>query len=270
MEIRKFISSITRHLTYFAINGPLLKGAALVLENLDDRRRVTTTRGLFFMRVGNSLERWRTDTLATKEPETIKWLNATISADSVFYDVGSNIGLYSMYALHLFPNQTQAVCFEPEALNFARLNQNINDNGFSEQATPFAIGLGETENVIQFRLSRLQAGRALHGERHVAEGDHDHRQGLVIFPLDKFVFGDYGLPQPTHLKIDVDGPELDILHGAKRTLSLASLCHVLVEIEGEERDEANSILINAGFTFIEEGASTGGVRNIIYEKTCMK
>ena len=204
------------------------------------------------------------------QPETIEWLDRTISADSVFYDVGANIGLYSLYALHLFRNQTEAVCFEPEALNFARLNQNISDNDFSDLATPFAVGLGKTEGVIQFRLSRLQAGRALHGERHVIEGAHDHRQGLIISPLDKFVFGDYGLPQPTHLKIDVDGPELDILHGAKRTLSLSSLCHILIELEDGERNKANSILADAGFNFVEEGAATAGIRNIIYEKDFKK
>ena len=270
MNLRSIISSITERLSSFAINGRLNKAAALVLEKIDDRRHIPTSYGGFYVRVGNTLERWRTDTLATKEPETIAWLDHTISFDSVFYDVGANIGLYSLYALHRFAGQTQAVCFEPEALNFARLNQNLYDNAFSEQATAFAIGLGKTEDVTQFRLSRLQAGRALHGDRHVPEGTHDHRQGLIVMPLDQLVFGDHGLPQPSHLKIDVDGPELDILRGAMKTLALPSLRHVLVELVDGERKEVNEILIGAGFTLTTEGAAQGNMRNVIYHKESTK
>ena len=266
MGLRQIISKVTGCVSFYAINGRLKKGAALVLENIDDRRRIDTAHGSFTVRVGNTLERWRSDTLVTKEPETISWLDDTVTSNSVFYDAGANIGLYSLYALHQFPGQTKAVCFEPEALNFARLNQNLYDNTFSEQATPFAIGLGKAEDIIQFRLSRLQAGRALHGDRHVPEGAHEHRQGLIIMSLDQLVFGDHGLPQPTHLKIDVDGPELDILRGAKKTLALPSLRHVLVELEDSERKKANKILNEAGFILTMEGAAEGAMRNVIYHK----
>ena len=269
MGLRSLISKFTACISSLAINGLLRNGAALILENVDDRRLMTTTHGKFTVRVGNTLERWRTDTLLTKEPETIAWLDDTISAKSIFYDVGANIGLYSLYVLHQFSGQTQVVCFEPESLNFGRLNQNIHDNGFSEQATPFAIGLGELRSVTEFRLSQLQAGRALHGNRHVDDGAHDHRQGLVILPLDELIFGTLDLPKPTHLKIDVDGPELDILRGAKKTLVLPSLRYVLVELMGDEREEADALLSKAGFSSITEGASVGGMSNVIYEKNTL-
>ncbi len=45
----------------------------------------------------NYLIKYRIDTLLTKEPETISWIN-TFNQDEIFYDVGSNIGLYSCYA----------------------------------------------------------------------------------------------------------------------------------------------------------------------------
>jgi hypothetical protein len=132
--------------------------------------------------------------------------------------------------------------------------------------TPFAIGLGEKEAVIQFRLSRLQAGRALHGDRHVAKGTHDHCQGLVIKSLDHLVFSGQILPHPTHLKIDVDGPELAILRGAAKTLTLPSLRYLLVELMDGEREEADKILLKAQFTASAEGVLDGGMRNVIYQK----
>ena len=185
MGLRRIIAASSRALTGWASNAWPRKGLAVALEYLDDRHRVATAHGGFSVRVGNTLERWRADTLPTKEPETIAWLDETVGPDSVFWDVGANIGLYSLYALHRHPG-VKAVCFEPEALNFARLNQNLHDNGCSGRAWPFAVGLGEAEAVIAFKLSRLQAGRALHGARHVAEAAHT--QGLVIKTLDDMVF----------------------------------------------------------------------------------
>ena len=33
-----------------------------------------------------------------KEPETNKWIDTFMKEDDVFYDVGANIGIYSLYA----------------------------------------------------------------------------------------------------------------------------------------------------------------------------
>ena len=45
----------------------------------------------------NSLIQWRAETFFTKEPETIEWIN-TFKSDETLFDVGANIGLYSIYA----------------------------------------------------------------------------------------------------------------------------------------------------------------------------
>ena len=45
----------------------------------------------------NYLIKYRIDTFLTKEPETISWINS-FNQEDIFYDVGSNIGLYSCYA----------------------------------------------------------------------------------------------------------------------------------------------------------------------------
>src|SRR5688572_28729201 len=47
--------------------------------------------------VASTLCRWRVDTLFTKEPGTIDWMESFTPGD-VFVDVGANIGLYSVYA----------------------------------------------------------------------------------------------------------------------------------------------------------------------------
>src|ERR1044071_9834964 len=43
-----------------------------------------------------NFERWRADTYATKEPDTIAWIDQFVQEGDVLYDVGANIGLYSL------------------------------------------------------------------------------------------------------------------------------------------------------------------------------
>ena len=47
--------------------------------------------------VPDELNDWRAITFASKEPETLAWIE-TFENSSVFWDVGANIGLYSIYA----------------------------------------------------------------------------------------------------------------------------------------------------------------------------
>ena len=44
----------------------------------------------------NIITNYRIDTFLTKEPETIDWIN-NFKSNSNFWDIGANIGLYSIY-----------------------------------------------------------------------------------------------------------------------------------------------------------------------------
>jgi FkbM family methyltransferase len=262
--LRTLIGGMTRVVS----NGPgwMRAAAAFAQSCIDNRRRITTGKGDIIIHVGSPIERWRADTLLTKEPETIAWLERTIVPEAVFYDVGANVGLYSLYAAHLFPGTVKAVCFEPEPMNFARLNQNILANGLSDQITAYPIGLGEAPDLTTFPLSVLQSGGALHGPRMVEDGKAAHVVGLNIWTLDAFRAQALQFPCPTHLKIDVDGPELEILRGAEATLHEPSLRHLLIELTGEELDEAVGIFSAAGFSQITQGQTQDGMFNLIFEK----
>lgn len=266
--LKRVLARLVRCASRSGTNGPSAARelTAWALAHVDERRRVATAHGGFTIRVSNPLERWRADTLLSKEPETIAWLDATIGADSVFYDAGANIGLYSLYACYL-NSSVRAVCFEPEALNFARLNLNLHDNGLSGRALAFPIGLGAEDAVFVFRLSALEAGRALHGDRFVKQGAEAHRQGMAVLPLDELRrrAGDLLAP-PTHLKVDVDGPELEVLAGAGATLALPSLVHVLVEAAADQQQAVLSILDGHGFDLVARGAEAADGTNLIFRR----
>ena len=45
------------------------------------------------------ITKWRVDTFFSKEPETLEWIDSFKNTNKIiFWDIGSNIGLYSIYA----------------------------------------------------------------------------------------------------------------------------------------------------------------------------
>lgn len=260
-------------ITRSGLNGPPLvrKATAFLLSAIDDRRRVATCRkeGLTF-RVSNPTERWRTETLLDKEPDTIAWLEATIEPTSVLYDIGANIGIYSLYAAHLFRGSTRVLAFEPEALNFSRLYQNIFDNGLNDTVAALPIALSKSPGIGRLHLSRMEAGRALH-----VFDDTGYPNGCAEWSMAHTVDGIVTMLEspwacPSHLKIDVDGPELDVLCGAAVALRAPTLRHVLVELSAASAAECTGLLTDAGFELVSVGQAFDGCANHIFRRTSVQ
>ncbi|EKD70849.1 MAG: FkbM family methyltransferase, partial [uncultured bacterium] len=96
--------------------------------------------------------------------------------------------------------------------------------------------------------------------------------GCPLFTLDKFLADQPELPFPTHLKIDVDGPEVKILKGATATLSNPKLKHILVELFEDEETEVIELLSSFGFKKIKMKSHTpipgprGHMGNFIFRR----
>ena len=75
--------------------------------------------------------KWKVDTLLTKEPDTIQWIQAFDSKD-VFLGIGANTGMCTIFASAYRGVTTYA--FEPESLNFSVLNHNLYLNQLHDTA----------------------------------------------------------------------------------------------------------------------------------------
>ena len=179
-------------------------------------------------------ELWRADTYDSKEPDTLDWIDTFIEPGDVVYDVGANIGQYSLYAALKLDRQLTVHAFEPEALNQAKLNRNIVLNDLVGVITPYALAISDRTAIDTFYIQRFGPGAALHTwGKSITQGEKafepQNRQGVMAVSLDDLT-GRFGLPFPTHIKVDVDGIEDQVVAGASKTLSDDRLRSVLIEV----------------------------------------
>ena len=173
---------------------------------------------------------------AAKEPWTVAWIERSLRPADVFWDIGANVGGYSLIAASLGRDSARVVAVEPAPANYAALCDNVALNELEASITPLPLLLAERTG-----LTTLGTGEA---------GAAEHELGgegirALTYRLDDLV-ETHGLPAPTLMKIDVDGAEESVLSGAPETLARAELRSVLVEVQRHGGDRVVELLAAAG------------------------
>jgi FkbM family methyltransferase len=175
-----------------------------------------------------------------KEPETVAWIERYAGQGDVLYDIGANVGAYSLVAASR--QGVRVYAFEPAFPNFTQLSRNVILNGYSGRVIPLHVALHDSTGLVEFNFSDLTAGTALHS----LGGDVDQKgnrftpaasQPVLAFRLEDFV-RQFRLPKPTLVKLDVDGHERSVIEGAVEVLSSGCLRSLLVELEPSHPDAA--------------------------------
>jgi FkbM family methyltransferase len=187
--------------------------------------------GLRFL-AENSLEEYRAETILTKEPETIAWIDAQFTAGEVLLDIGANVGIYSCYAAGR-QKSGRVYAVEPVLRNFVRLCENVHLNGF-DNVMPFFLGFSDRTGIetLFIRDDRTGGSGSQIGHAHDEHGQSFEpvgKQPTLVFTVDGFL-ATTGLPAPHHVKIDVDGNEGQIIGGMRKALAATTLRSVLVEL----------------------------------------
>ena len=210
------------------------------------------------------------------EADTISWINS-MPADSVLWDIGANIGLFSLYAASILDkNGVRVVGFEPAAANYSALNRNIELNAMAGHVVAYCVALAAETRIGILNIGDLGGGASVGSCMNGFETEINQRgenintvfrQGSIGFSIDDFVEM-FQPALPTHIKIDVDGIEAEILRGGKRTLSTGSVYSVIVEIEGDWSSDHNRELFGlmGEFGFVPKPALSPESRNLIFER----
>ena len=205
----------------------------------------------------NPLHGLRARTLFTKEPETLEWIDR-MQPGAVLWDVGANVGVYTVYAA--VARQAKVVAFEPSVFNLEFLARNINNNDILDRVTIVPLPLSDCTKINEMRLSSSEWGGALSTFGETYDGNGDPLVQILGYLMPGLTMDDakklFSLVQPEFIKIDVDGIEALILAGGEEVLTGAR--SVLIEINDDFESQAVNcelILRRQGFTLTEKRQS---------------
>jgi len=219
--------------------------------------------------VDSDIENFRADTYLSKEPETLDWVERYFRPGDVIYDVGANIGLYSLFAAKYLNGKCKIYAFEPESLNYAKLNINIYLNNLTGSIIPCCLALTDKVDFDQFYLhpdnfetvsdqNTLTPGSALHSFGHAEDYRQNkfqpfHIQGMIGVSLD-YLWASWNIGFPNHIKIDVDGIEERIVAGGVDTFADRRLRSVLIEVSNADVERSPIIrkLLSVGFSIVDD------------------
>ena len=103
----------------------------------------------------NQVNQYRADSFATKEPETLEWIDGLPGACTL-WDVGANVGLYSVYAAK--KRGCKVVAFEPSVFNLELLARNLFLNGLQNQVGIVPVPLSDGLGMNQMRMTSTDWG----------------------------------------------------------------------------------------------------------------
>jgi FkbM family methyltransferase len=217
----------------------------------------------------NPLCEWRAQTFSSKEPETLEWIDS-FEEKSVVWDIGANVGLYSMYAAK--KRKCLVWSYEPSVFNLELLARNIFINGLHRQICIVPFALSEQIESSSMKMTTTEWGGALSTFGENLGWDGKEVNEVFEFKTIGLSMDDakalLKIPQPDYIKMDVDGLEHFILKGGKSVLSLVK--GVLIEVNDdfyEQAQQCHQILSQSGLALKEKrqsdyiASNTGGFQN---------
>jgi FkbM family methyltransferase len=202
----------------------------------------------------NPLCEKRYNTFSTKEPETLEWIEA-MPEKSIVWDIGANIGLYSIYAAK--KRNCLVWAFEPSVFNLEVLAMNVYINRLVENISIVPVALNDTVGFNKFKMSTIKTGGSLSTFGKNFGWDGNKLRSIFEFStmgISIDVARDHlQVPQPDFIKIDVDGIENLILSGGASVLKKVK--SVLIEVNDDFKSQAEDcrkLLEDAGLIITDK------------------
>jgi FkbM family methyltransferase len=218
-----------------------------------------------------SVDNWRTlkraKTYSIKEPDTLDWLDK-FESDSCYFDLGANIGQYSLYPVKRYGNKIHVYSFEPQSINYYLLNKNIHLNKLKDNITPYCIAVSGKSEFSKLYIPKFIPGgnRSQFGEADMQK-QTNHTQGMFGVTLDDLC-SVWNFPIPNYIKIDVDGIEIPIIKGAMNVLGNHAVKSVIVELGTDrEQKEAVTLMKQAGLNLKLKTKRNWGETCFVFERS---
>jgi FkbM family methyltransferase len=190
------------------------------------------------MNLGGSYLQYLTGDAETVVQET---LAETLKPGQVVYDVGANIGFFTIICSRLVGARGRVYAFEPMPESAATLRHNVAINSL-DNTLVVEKAVSSTTDRAELLISDWSAFHALKAEE---ISPPEHARGVV--PVETVTLDDYvstgGGQPPDVVKIDVEGAELEVIKGMTGLLS-ARRPLLICELHGTNADFVRLIEAN--------------------------
>lgn len=202
-----------------------------------------------------------------KEPGTCDWIKKELIKGEIFYDIGANIGVYTVLAAKCTGETGKVFAFEPHCGSFSRLLENIHVNNLEHIVRPCNFALHDQQGFFPFEYF---SGEAASSQSQIAAAPEkfEHESQSRVSEL-KYVTSIDALitikefPPPHHVKIDVDGNELSILRGMGILLNSAQRPKsIQVEIDKSYEAEIISFMTLHNYDLASKHYTRAGLERI--------
>ena len=213
----------------------------------------------------NKITEWRINTFFQKEPETLEWIDNFENKNKiVFWDIGGNIGLYSIYAA-LRHSNIEIFTFEPSTSNLRVLSRNISLNQLDDKITICQFPLTDKNNsFLLMKENGFEEGGSMNsfGENYDYNGNSftSNHQYKIYGTSINYLLDNNILKIPNYIKIDVDGIEHLILKSGNKYLNNPLIKSISIELNedfSEQFNEVNKILKDNEFIFKHKKRADG-------------
>lgn len=188
------------------------------------------------------------------EPAETAALLDELRAGDVVYDIGANVGYFTLLAAQAVGPSGHVYSFEPNPPTLARLRRNVELNSLAN-VTVLPLALGDRDEEITFHA----VGGANSGASSLRDGLVGSSSTTVRLARLDDLRGEHVVRSPDVVKMDVEGAEYLALRGMPSTLAEPGWRSLIIEISDRflrelGGDEASllELLDAAGFSTTRE------------------
>jgi len=218
------------------------------------------------LRADNLVTHFRSNLFFVKEKEVRFFIDKNLSKDNVFFDIGANIGIFSIYAA--VRKNAHVYAFEPEYSNLSLLKENILVNNLINKIYPFSLAIGKDNNITNLHIADTTPGAAVSSiSSEKLNKTHESydviwKEGVMEMKLDE-ICAQLNII-PSMIKIDTDGNEKNVILGAENTLKNKKLKYIIMEKPSnkESLDFCYNYLNNLNFLEVDKSTH----RNSFWKK----
>jgi FkbM family methyltransferase len=188
-----------------------------------------------------ALTYWRRD-VSKADPTLLKLAVETIRPGSTVWDIGANVGLFSIAAASLSGPAGRVYAIEPDPTLAELLRRSASANPHSASLQVLSVAISDALGLTRFVIAeRGRASNHLEGYGHSQSSGGRSVQLVMTITLDWLLTQ---LPVPDVLKIDIEGAELALLNGARKVLERRPT--IICEVGQQSQQAVTRILAEYG------------------------